>query len=62
MSLPIPSHATFASLQQFQDSLFAQGIAGNDVSVFHAGKPVYRYMTGYSDVEARLPITPNTLP
>lgn len=50
-----------SSLRQFQNRLVEKGIAGNDLAVYHEGRLVYRYMTGYRNVEERLPITQNTL-
>lgn len=49
------------SLRQFQDGLLEKGVAGNDLAVYHGGRPIYRYMTGYRNVEDRLPITQDTL-
>lgn len=59
--MQIPHSEAFFALQQYQDSLLAEGIAGNDVAVFRAGLPIYRHMAGYRDLAARLPITQDTL-
>lgn len=53
--------SAFDSVRSFQNKLFAEGIAGNDLAVYLNGLPLYRYMTGYRDIENRLPLTRDTL-
>ena len=51
----------FERLRAFQDSLWERGIPGNDLAIYLDSKPVYRYFSGYQDIEAKIPINPNTL-
>ena len=52
---------TFDRLREFQDGLSKAGIAGNDLAIFVGNEEVYRYMTGYRDLENKLPIDQDTL-
>ena len=38
-------------IEQFQESLKDIGIAGNDLAIYVKGREVYRYMTGYQNIE-----------
>ncbi|MBQ3079743.1 MAG: beta-lactamase family protein [Clostridia bacterium] len=50
------------SLTDFMNSLVDQGLVpGVDISVFHKGHEVYRYMTGYSNIEEKRTISEHTL-
>lgn len=42
----------FKRLRDFQEKLVAWRIPGNDCIVYKDGEEVYRYMTGYADVES----------
>ncbi len=52
---------SFKDLSAYQDTLQQYGIAGNDLAVFVDFKPVYRYMTGWQNVEAQQKITEHTM-
>ena len=51
----------FTKTTNFMDSLSTYGIPGADLAVFIEGKEVYRYFTGYADVESQIPVAPDTL-
>ena len=42
---------SFDDLKAYQDSLQKYGVAGNDLAVYVNFKPVYRYMTGWQNME-----------
>ena len=52
---------SFNDLNAYQNSLQKYGIGGNDLAVFVNFKPVYRYMTGWQNMEERRQISKNTL-
>ncbi len=43
----------------FCDSFLSLGLPGFDLSVFHKGKSVFRYMNGYSDIENKVKMSGN---
>jgi CubicO group peptidase (beta-lactamase class C family) len=52
---------SFDDLKAYQDSLQKYGIGGNDLAVYVNFKPVYRYMTGWQNMEERRQITKDTM-
>ena len=52
---------SFDDLKAYQDSLQKYGIGGNDLAVYVNFKPVYRYMTGWQNMEERCQITKDTM-
>ena len=46
----------FEKLVNFMDSFLEMGIPGCDCIAYKDGKQVFRYMTGYSDLENKIPI------
>ena len=52
---------SFDDLKAYQDSLQKYGVAGNDLAVYVNFKPVYRYMTGWQNMEERRQITKDTV-
>ena len=52
---------SFKDLNAYQDSLQQYGIAGNDLAVYVNFKPVYRYMTGWQNMEEGRQITKDTV-
>ncbi len=46
----------FAALDGFLDSLPALGVPGCDCLIHYKGKPVYRHLSGYYDVENQVPM------
>lgn len=51
----------FTKLSQFMDRLTDWIIPGNVVSVYHKGEEVFRYASGYSDLENKIPMTDDKL-
>lgn len=51
----------FTRLKKLLDHFITLGIPGVDCAVYHHGKPVFRYMTGYADREAGKPVDENTV-
>ena len=51
----------FDELTRLIDSMPSCGIPAADCLVYHRGKPVYRHMTGYADLDGGVPVTENTL-
>ena len=51
----------FTYLKQFMDHLTAEHVPGNSIVVYHENKEVFRYSSGYNDVESKLPMTGNEL-
>lgn len=51
----------FQPLKNFMDRLTAWRIPGNSISVRLDGKEVFRYMSGYSDIETKTPMSENLL-
>lgn len=47
----------FSSLKEFMDSLTNWIIPGNSICVYHKNKEVFRYSSGYSDVETGEPMS-----
>lgn len=46
----------FSYLKDFMDRLTSWRIPGNSISVWHQGKEVFRYSSGYSNLEDRIPM------
>ena len=46
----------FEKTKKFCDSLLDMGVPGFDLAVFKGGKPILRYMNGYSDIEKKIKI------
>lgn len=51
----------FTPLKDFMDRLTAWRIPGNSVSVYYKGNEVFRYMSGYSNLEKREPMSEGKL-
>ena len=51
----------FEELTRLLDSMPSCDIPAVDCLVYHRGRPVYRHMAGFADLEAGLPVTENTL-
>lgn len=51
----------FTQLKRFMDKLVAWRIPGNDVSVWLDNREVFRYQSGYMDVEKKTPMSDNCL-
>ncbi len=51
----------FKPLRDFQDFLTSWRIPGNECIVTKDGEEIYRYSSGYSDLEKRIPISGNEL-
>ncbi len=52
----------FSKLQDYINGLHTEkGVPGCDVMVYHEGKPVYRYCTGYADYERQKPLSEDAL-
>lgn len=52
---------TFKEIQAFQDSLIGMGIGGNDLAICVDHKPVYRYMTGFQNMDHNIPTNRDTM-
>lgn len=46
----------FTSLKNFMDDLIGLRIPGNTISVYYNSKEVFKYSSGYNDVESRTPM------
>ena len=51
----------FTKLKDFMDSLTQWRIPGNDISVWIDNKEVFRYQSGYMDVENKIPMSDDCL-
>ncbi len=51
----------FNNLKQFMDRLTRSLVPGNTISVYHKNTEVYRYSSGYSDVENKIRMTGDEL-
>lgn len=51
----------FKYLKDFMDRLTAQHVPGNSIVVYHENKEVFRYSSGYNDVESKIPMTGDEL-
>ena len=51
----------FQSMKDFMDRLTNWRIPGNSISVYHKGSEVFRYSSGYSDLESKTPMTGDEL-
>lgn len=47
----------FEALKEFMDSLTSWKIPGNSVSVYHKGKEVFNYQSGYASLEKQIPMS-----
>ena len=47
----------FEKLTQLQDNLYKSGIPGNDITVMHHGKLVYRHLSGFADANKTIPLS-----
>ena len=47
----------FTYLKEFMDRLTVDTVPGNSIVVYHKNKEVFRYSSGYSDVEEKTPMT-----
>lgn len=47
----------FTALKDFMNRLIAWRIPGNTASVYLKGKEVFRYSSGYSNLEEKIPMT-----
>lgn len=52
---------TFSEIEAFQDSLINIGIGGNDLAIYVDHKPVYRYMTGFQNMEQNIQTNRDTM-
>ena len=52
---------SYKDLNAYQDSLKQYGVGGNDLAVYVDFKPVYRYMTGWQNMEQNRKITKDTV-
>ena len=52
---------TFKDIEAFQDSLINMGIGGNDLALYVNHKPVYRYMTGFQNMEKNIHTNQDTI-
>ena len=52
---------TFKEIRAFQDSLIGIGIGGNDLAIYVDHKPVYRYMTGFQNMDQNIPTNRDTM-
>ena len=51
----------FTKVRDFLNSLSGIGIPGADLAIYQNGREIFRHQTGFSDLEAKTPITPETL-
>lgn len=51
----------FSYLKEFMDRLTVDTVPGNSIVVYHKSKEVFRYSSGYSDVEEKIPMTGDEL-
>ncbi|MCL2821433.1 MAG: beta-lactamase family protein [Oscillospiraceae bacterium] len=51
----------FTKVSNFLETLPGAGIPGTDLTIYLKGKEVYRKQTGFTDLEAKTPIAPDTL-
>ena len=51
----------FTRVTNFMESLKNIGVAGADLAIYLKGCEVYRHQVGYADIEAKAPITKDTL-
>ena len=52
---------TFKDIEAFQDSLINMGIGGNDLALYVNHKPVYRYMSGFQNMEKNIHTNQDTI-
>ena len=51
----------FTYLKEFMDRLTAEKVPGNSIVVYHKNQEVFRYNSGYSDAENKIPMTGDEL-
>ena len=51
----------FTHLKNFLDHMAAERSPGNAVAVYQGGKLVYKYASGYADLETKTPLTGDEL-
>ena len=51
----------FSRVTDFLESLPNVGIPGTDLAIYLKGKEVYRHRTGYSNLDTRKPVAPDTM-
>ena len=51
----------FKNLRNLLDSMAGKYYPGIDMCIYREHKPVFRYQTGYSDVENKIPVDPTSL-
>lgn len=52
----------FQPLRDFLDNYLPRlGVPGSDTLVYHKGKEIFRYQSGYGDLEKKTPVNPNGL-
>lgn len=51
----------FTYLKDFMDRLTAQHVPGNSIVVYHENREVFRYSSGYCDLESKTPMCGNEL-
>ena len=51
----------FTRVKQFMESLRDIGIPGSDLAIYLKGEEVFRYRTGFANLETQMPIAPDTL-
>lgn len=51
----------FSKLTKYLDSLCGTEAAGCDLAIFKDGKPIYRHMSGYADMEKQIEISEKTI-
>jgi len=51
----------FTKVSKFLESLQSAGIPGTDLAIYIKGKEVFRKQTGFTDLETKKPIAPDTL-
>lgn len=51
----------FSSLRAVMDDIVSWRIPGCDISVEKDGENVFRYQAGYSDIDAKIPVSPDAL-
>ncbi len=51
----------FSNMKDFMDRLTSWRIPGNSISVYHENKEIFRYSSGYADVEKKIKMTGDEL-
>ncbi len=53
--------ADFKNLKKLLDDMAGKYYPGIDMCIYREHKPIFRYQAGYSDVENKIPVNPNSL-